>query len=58
LQFLPVALGTLLQVYLYGLLIKVPDVGGIGLRKGLLVALVQLIVGLLAMGRVMWIAVW
>jgi len=58
LQFLPVSLGTLLQGYLYGLLIKVPDLGGIGLRKGLLVALVQLIVGLLAVGGVMWIAVW
>ena len=58
LQFLPVVLGTLLQGYLYGLLIKVPDLGGIGLRKGLLVALVQLIVGLLAVGGFMWIAVW
>ena len=50
-QFFPVALVTLLRAYLYGRLIKVRDLGGIGLCRGLLVAPVQLLGGLLPWGE-------
>ena len=46
-QFVPIAFGAILQGYLYGLLIRVPDRGPIGLCKGLIVTLIQLLVGLL-----------
>ena len=57
-QFVPIAFGAILQGYLYGLLIMVPDRGPIGLCKGLIVTLIQLLVGLLLAWAVMRIAVW
>ncbi|MBL6815283.1 MAG: hypothetical protein ISQ65_08580 [Pseudomonadales bacterium] len=57
-QIVPVALGAILQGYLYGRLIKVPDRGPIGLGKGLIVTAIQCLVALLLAWAVTWIAFW